>query len=265
MVWNGKFVSLDRVIEKVYRDEEYDHELDWGDALEWAGEAIALIGAPAVHIDKITNTHPLTPNVEVTQYRGELPIDLVYILPGGVRDYDTSEVYRYATDTFAIAPGTQEVNATSGVKNTTREIHTTNNDKTYTLNAGYIYVNEEEVTLEIAYKAFMIDENGFPMIPDNERVIKCVASCVTYHTDHRLWRKNKIARDVYEHSEREYQFYIASASNALRTPHPDKKESWTKAWVRLNPVLNSHMSSYKFSGNQEDLNIGSGDRGGTIR
>jgi len=152
------------------------------------------------------------------------------------------------------------------VREATRQINAVNNDKTYILKAGYIEVNEEDTVLELAYKAFMIDDRGFPMIPDNERVIKCVAACITYHTDHRLWRKNKISSQVYDHSQKEYLWYIGSAQNAMRIPHPDKKESWTKAWVRLNPVLNSHLSSYKFAGNQEDLNIGSGNLGnGTTR
>jgi len=259
MSWNGNFVSLDRILEKVYQDEGYDHEVDWGDALEWTGEALGLIGAPAVYIDKITGTHPMTPNVVVDQHKGELPIDFVNLLPGGCRNVSTTEVYRYATDTFNAAPGTPTYNSTTGLKENTRAIHTVNNDKTYSLKGGYIFVNDESVTLELAYKAFMIDDRGFPMIPENDRVIKCIQSCITYHTDHRLWRKNKISKEVYDHSEREYLWYIGSAGNALRKPHPDKTESWTKQWVRLNPVLNSHLSSYKFVGNQEDLNIGAGN------
>jgi hypothetical protein len=265
MSWNGKYVSLNRILEKVYQDEGYDHELDWGDALEWTGEALGLIGAPAIYYDKLTGTHPLTPNIVIAQYRGELPVDFVQVKPAGVRNYDTREVYRTATDTFATAPGTQVVNDTNGVKDDTRDIHTINTEKTYELKSGYIYTNDTDITLELAYKAFMIDDNGFPMIPDNERVIKCIASCITYHTDHRLWRKNKISREVYEHSEREYLWYIGSAGTAMRIPHPDRTESWTKMWVRLNPVLNSHMSSFKFAGNQEDLKIGSGEIDGAIR
>jgi hypothetical protein len=266
MSWNGKFISLDRVVEKVFQDEGYEHELDWGDVLEWTGEALGLIGAPAIYIDKITGMHPATPNVIISQYRGELPIDFINPLPAGVRNYDTAEVYREATDTFAIAPGTQTYNTTSGLKENTRNIHTINNEKTYVLKDNYIYVNDEDsVTLELAYKAFKIDDRGFPMIPDNDRVIKCIASCITYHTDHRLWRKNKISSEVYAHSEREYLWYIGSAGTAMRIPHPDKRESMTKAFVRLNPVINAHMSSFKFTGNQEDLNIGSGNRDGTLR
>jgi len=256
-MWNGKFISLDRVIEKVYQKAGYDYELDWGDALEWTGEAIGLIGAPQMYVTKVTGDHPLTPNVAITQYRGELPVDLVDILPGGVRDFDTSVVYRYATDSFVTAPASVYVddNDNTGA----RTIHTQNTDKVYSLNGGNIFTNEEEVTLELAYKAFMIDDRGFPMIPENERVMQAIMHRIMMGVDYRLWRKNKISKEVYDKTEQEWLWYVGSAASAMRIPHPDKTESWTKALNRLNPVINQHMSSYKFAGNQEDLNIGSGN------
>jgi hypothetical protein len=261
MAWNGNFTSLDRVIEKVFQKAGYDDEFDWADALEWTGEAVALIGAPQMYIDKLTGDHPLTPNVVVTAYKGELPIDFVALLPAGVRDFETTEVYRYATDTFVAAPATQVVDS-SGTPSD-RTIHTINPNKVYSLNDSYIFTNEESVTLELAYKAFMIDDRGFPMIPDNERVLQAIVARIIMGVDYRLWRKNKISTEVYRDSEREWLWYVGSAGTAMRTPHPDRKESWTKALVRLNPVINSHMTSFKFAGNQEDLNIGSGNDGST--
>lgn len=259
MAWNGNFTSLDRVIEKVFQKAGYDDEFDWGDTLEWTGEAIGLIGAPQMFIDKLTGDHPVTPNVVVESYMGELPLDFINMLPGGVRDFDTTEVYRYATDTFVAAPATSVVDS-AGTKSD-RTIHTINPDRVYSLRGTNIFTNEESCTLELAYRAFMIDERGFPMIPDNERVIQAIVSRIILGVDYRLWRKNKISSEVYRDSEREWLWYVGSAGTAMRTSHPDKKESWTKALVRLNPVLNSHMTSFKFSGNREDLNIGSGNDG----
>jgi hypothetical protein len=254
--WTGNYVSLDRILEKVFQDIGYEHEMDWNDTIEWVGEALRLIGAPSVYITKVSGIHPLTPHVVITSYKGELPIDFNEMLPGGCRDFDTNEVYRYATDTFVIAPGSKSYNTTTNKPESRSELNT-NDDKVYSLNDSYIFVNTESCTLELAYRAIKIDDRGFPMVPDNERVIKCIESNIVYHNDYRLWRKNKLSETIFRHSEKEWLFYVGSAGNAMRNMHPDKKESWTKALIRLNPVINSHMSSFKFAGNQEDLNIGS--------
>ena len=254
--WTGKYVSLDLIIERVFQNHGYEHEFDWNDTLEWTGEALRLIGAPSIYVNKVSGTHPLTPHVSVISYKGELPIDFCEMLPAGCRDYDTQEVYRYATDTFVLAPGNNSYNITTNAPESRSELNT-NDDKVYTLNDSYIFVNTETCTLELAYRALKIDDRGFPMIPDNERVLKCIEANIVQHNDYRLWRKNKLSEAVFRHSEKEWLFYVGSAGNAMKLMHPDKRESITKMLVRLNPVINAHMSSFKFAGNQEDLNIGS--------
>ncbi len=111
--------------------------------------------------------------------------------------------------------------------------------------------------LELAYKAFKIDDRGFPMIPDIERVKQCIRAFITYRTDHRLWRLNKLDRAVYEESKMEKDWYMGSAQNALKLMSPERREIWTRHWTRLLPVLSSHDYSFAYLGNREDLQLGS--------
>src|SRR3972149_6906264 len=101
----------------------------------------------------------------------------------------------------------------------------------------YIDISNETATLEIAYTAFKIDDAGFPMIPDIERVKECVRSYLTYRIDHKLWRQNKISRDVYEDSKTEHLWYIGSAQNALRIMTPERRGIWTKYWTQVLPTM----------------------------
>lgn len=240
-----KYVSLDRILEEVYASEGYAHELDWGDAVMWAGKALSLIKAPALYIEKTTGNSLITPNVEIEDYRGELPIDFVDILPGGVRDYDSKEVYEHCSDSFRSGP------AMTGDEPENVGIY-----KTYLIKDSYIETSEITATLELAYRAFKIDDNGFPMIPDNERVIEAIRSYITVKTDHKLWRLGKLSDKVYEESKQEQLWYMASAQNALRIMSPDRREIWSRHWTRLLPVLSMHDKSYAYLGRREDLNIG---------
>lgn len=242
-----RYVSIEMIIEDVYRNEGYAHELDWGDAIEWAGRALKLIGAPSLMIDKITGESLITPNVSIVDYRGELPIDFDEMLPGGCRDSSSKETYDHSTDSFVQASNLSGESPKYIISK-----------KTYSLNDTYIFTNTETAILELAYRAIKIDDKGFPMVPDVERVIKAVSSYITFRIDHVLWRKNKLAERIYRDSEKEWLWYVGSAGTALRIQSPDKRESWVKAATRLLPVMYHHSTSYAFAGTREDLNIGSG-------
>jgi hypothetical protein len=241
-----KFVSLEPIIESIYRNEGYAHELDWGDAVSWAGEALGLMGAPSLYIEKITGNSLITPNVTIADYRGPLPVDFVMILPGGVRSSTNKEVYEEATDSFFKA------------SNTTNEApHNKTGRRVYQIKDKYIYIEEAITILELAYKAFKIDDRGFPMIPDLQRVQESIRTFITFKTDHRLWRKNQLSDKIYSDSETEKDWYMGSAQNALKIMSPEKREIWTRQWTRLIQPIAAHDYSYAYVGNREDLNIGS--------
>lgn len=239
------YVSLNRVLEEVYQTEGYAQELDWGDAVTWAGKALRLIGAPAVYIEKVTGNSLLTPHIDVEDYRGTLPLDFVEMLPAGVRDSTSKEVYYSSSDSFRSRP------AIHG-----EDLENKPGHKTYVIKNKYIEISEATATLELAYKAFLTDEEGFPMIPDKERVIEAIRAFITFRTDHKLWRSGRISREVYIDSEQEWLWAVGSAQTALRILTPDERAQFTKYWTRLLPVVNSQDYSYAYMNNREDLNIG---------
>jgi len=98
------YVSLDVIMDKIHRDNRFLDKVDYFDVVEWSGEVIKLIGAPSAFMKKVTGNSLITPNISVADYKGELPVDYHRVMPGGVRDYDTSVVYRGATDSFMKAP-----------------------------------------------------------------------------------------------------------------------------------------------------------------
>ncbi len=241
----NNYISLSRVLEEVYQNEDYAHELDWNDAVSWAGKALRLIGAPKAFLEKTTGNSLVTPNITVVDYRGELPIDLISILPGGVRDYDSKQVYDSNKNSFATR---------AAIKDEAPSV--TTGRFSYIIKDSFIEINQATATLELAYKAFAIDDDGFPMIPDIERVIEAIRAFITYRTDHKLWRRNKLRESVYRDSEKEWLWYVGSAQTALRIQSPDERAVWTIEWTRLLPVLKGFDQSNAFMGSREDLNIG---------
>jgi len=240
-----KYVSLDLIMDKIHRDNGFVDKVEFYDVAEWAGEAIKLIGTPAALEKKVTGNSLLTPNITVTGWRGELPVDYFKVMPGGVRGYDSKVVYRGSTDTFAKAP------AITGEGSSFAQ-----GDRTYTINDNYIFTSVEEDTIEMAYYAFPVDSCGMPRVPDNVKFVSAISAFIAERIGFSQWSVGKLPDKVYNKLEQERAWYIGAANSAGNMRSPDQMESWTKGWARLNPVINSHMSSFKYFGSQEDLNIG---------
>lgn len=242
----GSFVSVGVVLDMVNRDNQFLIEhVDYNDVLEWIIGAIRLIGAPGAYDEnKVTGNSMITPNITVVDYRGPLPVDYVQVKPGGVRDYDTKIVYRGATDRFISAPNI------TGDAPLNQQI-----DLTYRINDNYIFTSEETATLEMTYRAFKIDDAGLPMVPDDQRYLQAISSFIAERIGYNLYMTDKLTERKYDRLVGERRWYIASASSGARMPDVDTIQSWTNMLVRLSPNLDQFSSSFKYSGNKEDLNV----------
>lgn len=243
MVINN-YVSIERVLETVYRHTEYDHELNWNDVIEYIGEVIDLIGVKIQYIEKVTNGTCAAPcpnpqPVVIENYMGQLPCDLVRLVQ--LRRKDNKVNLGYSTDNY-------------------HQYHDTDNNMLSTIQpAGFNYKIQNNIIqtsfkdgeLELVYLAFPTDENGFPMVPNETKVILACAMYVIERTDYKLWRQGKISGDVYERSHKDYCFRVAQATSYLTTPSPDKAESLKNMWLRLIPNVFHARDGYKYLGHEE--------------
>jgi hypothetical protein len=240
-----QYAPVDRVIEMILRDYKFIPKLKVSDVIEWIGACYGLLNYPGMFRHKITGVEALTPNVSVTQYRGELPVDFRKVLKAGVRDYDTKEVYRPSTGTF-----------TEFQYGTNVEPKYKNTDKVYSIRGGYIFIEDETATLEIAYEAFPIDDRGYPLVPDDERVLSYMRDFIAEKESFNLLAARKIDQYVYDEINKRRMFRAGSAHAALVNPSPDTMESWTWSRLKLMPRILAHESSFSYHGNKEDMPLG---------
>jgi hypothetical protein len=98
---NGKYVSVETIIEKVYRDYGFEEDFDWNDAIEWVADALDFIGAPRAYVPKVTDgsTTLGNPNpIVIKNHRGDLPCDLHVIVQ--TREYCSKIPMLHNTDSF---------------------------------------------------------------------------------------------------------------------------------------------------------------------
>jgi hypothetical protein len=125
----------------------------------------------------------------------------------------------------------------------------------YKVNDGYIYTNFETGFIEIVYTGFATDDHGFPMIPDDQRFIEAVRWSLMEHLDYKKWRTAEISDKVYQHSEQNRDWYIASARSKASIPSLDKMESIKNMFLRMIPKINEHDTYFKYSNRPEQMYI----------
>lgn len=228
----GKLVSIKRVIEKVYRDYPFT-DIQWGDIIEWVAEGINLLGVAPSYIDKVSKP------IVLTNGRGELPCDMMYIKM--VRDFDTQEILVRSFDQFHISNyyRCEDEQAAS----TEDYCHPLN---TYTTNDNFIFTSYDEGSLEIAYKAMPTDEEGLPMIPDDDKYIRAMVTYVAERIVSRLYWQDKMSEGKLRKAEQDRDWAFGSAKDKMLIPDIDQMESFKNSLVRLIPNFSAHSSGFKF-------------------
>jgi len=147
-MFNNKYVSFDMVMERVM-DNPLFHEMAYSDALEYAYQAMAKIGATITYTHKVTDgnkefNHP--DPIEIVNFRAEIPYDVYNIEM--IRDWDTKTpyiesayVYHKSANTYT---DSESRNSVGG-------------EYTYTMNNNYIFTSLEEGFLELSYWSFPTD------------------------------------------------------------------------------------------------------------
>lgn len=256
-VFNGKYVSVYEVINSAYRDSGMSNELNIADAIEWAGEAIELIGGMNYFEEKVEV-------LLVKNHKAKIPCAL-HIINGikALEDCNATEIEECEFDISCFIPMIYKsdiyhkyipYNNTLG--NSSRF--------TYSVNDNYIFTNFEKGFIAISYKGIVVDENGFPKIPDDIKV----KNAVRYHL---LWKlgfiklmTNKISEQAFQIIERDREWYFGGAQTRAVMPNNDQLESIKNNWIRLIPKINHHSDGFSSLNIQEQRNIPSNSGNGTF-
>lgn len=275
---NGKYISCQDVIREAYRDKRYSYELPWQDAVEWAVDAVELIGAP-------TALTPRQACITIENFRGMLPCDVhtVMQVAGSINGCTpfpmvtstntfhpvyTCEDQQINSELIAQADISDDTTTPIGEDISGNPVYTFQNGNmsmpatitdtsgrvlanhaTYTLNDNYVFTNFETGFVFIAYKAFPVDKDGFPLIPDNRRYKEAVKAYICMKIDYILWRSGELEKVHFDYSEREWLWYVGSAGNAARMPNYDNMQALLQQ-IKLIPQKYSHDEFFRNLGNK---------------
>jgi len=277
MALNGKLISVNEVINNVLRDNQYkNQQFEVGSFVEWANEACDLIGVPY----NLINDYAI---IDIENHKGFIPCNLhtldqaMVLTKNGVivpMRGSTSTTHPWNINNINDYPLVNPVQPVGFDPNGNPIINFNNYDNaitkglinnlpytlrdiTYNVQGNYIFTSfKDGAQVIMFYKAFPVDQEGYPLIPDDISFKQAVQSYIRLKVDYLLWRRNIIARDVFEYSEREWMWYVGQAKTKALTPNYDMMESWKNQHLTLMPRINEQARNFEGIGQSQYINFG---------
>lgn len=264
---NSKFISIKQVIDKFYGDSAIQDEIPYSDLVRWIADALSFINQNPQFERKVTGTES-NPDLVITNYKAKLPCELYRIEQIMVN----GRAARYSSNTMhhaMLAPACCGPVDDCNIENTlidnfgnefiTSYHHYWNglacSDITYDINKDCITLSIPTGTVKIAYLAVPIDDDGFPLIPDDVSYIEAITAFLMSKIDYQNWRRNPDSsgyKALYEASDLKWCWYVRQAKNAAKMLSPDQMETLRNATVRLLNNKNYHASFFSNLGNREN-------------
>jgi hypothetical protein len=129
------------------------------------------------------------------------------------------------------------------------------NTITYKHVPGWLYFDFETGRVEVIYSVFMVDDNGFPLLPDNESLILAIENYIKFKYFTVLFEVGRISEKALDRAETQYTWYMGQASNSFSTPTEDEAETIFSAICRLVPDRDAFFTNFKYNSNTEHLKL----------
>lgn len=232
MVNNFNYINIREILSRLLRHPLLQ-ELNLESAIQYTLDFIGVMGLPNVFEDKQT----IQP-IEIKEHRGELPCDLISI--NQVRVHKTKQPLVSMTDNF------------NGMDRHRRHLESTPSFKTQ---GRVIFTSLRETQLDISYKGIMVDEEGLPLLPDNNIFLKTLELYIKKEWFTILFDLGKISPAVLQNTQQEYAFKAGQCNSEFRIPSVSEMEAFTNMWNQLIPRVNEFNHGFKGLNNKEYIRV----------
>ena len=193
------YISIRQVLDDLLADDMMKG-LSLERAVNYAVEFIKVVGMPRAFEEKVAN-------IDIKNYRGQLPCDFFQEIqvknPRGV-EYISMETPFHSKLAF-----------------------------TYKIQGDVIITSTKDVDLCMAYRAIKVDDEGYPLIPDNGSFARALETYIQKRYFTILFNNGKLALPILQNVQNEYSFYVGQAQSDLIRPSVDQMQSITNMWTSL--------------------------------
>lgn len=196
---------------------------------------ISLHGYSKMFQDKIEN-------VNIKDFRGILPCDLISITQ--VKDLATGLCLRAMTDTFPkglepspLKPSKPNKDLLNNVKDITQQYippaHKFDEEPSFKTQGRIIFTSFPEGCVEIAYRSIPVDEDGFPLLIDNENYLAALEAYIKVQVFTIKFDTGKINANVLQNAQQNYAWKSGELQSEFNSLSPSEAEAFTRFWNTL--------------------------------
>lgn len=222
--------NIRRIMDRITR-QKLMRDIPLETVVEHTVDFIELLGTPGLYLDKIAE-------VEVKDWRGPLPCDFNQMRQVRAKDKNGVFVtYRYSDDSFHLSRDKSPM-----------QMH---GDFTYTLQGMVIFTSTKDVKLEISYRAFAVDEDGFPLLPDNASFLRGLEAYIKMKWLEQKYEEGSLPQAVMDRVDREYAWAVGDAQSEFSRLSLDQAETLFNSFKTLLPRNNEHWKGFFDNGAKE--------------
>jgi hypothetical protein len=213
--------SVGKMISKIYRDLRLSDPQFELDAIEWVGEAVAHIGTGVTFQTRTLSS-------TVVDYRVEMPSDLFRLQEVFLRDAQGN--LRPISDSH----GSRIPDSELGIESYVRQ-------------GRYLHFTFETGEVELVYDGIAVDEEGYPLIPDDPEFTNAFLWYIMRQMMVGGW-EHPNRQITFEKADEMWQRYCRQARVKSQIPSISEYENFYQNWVHMVPMVNrreSHFSSTK--------------------
>jgi hypothetical protein len=255
MVKEIQYTSIKRVLDNIL-DHPLLRDVSLEQAVRYTIRFIGLFGMPKLYCDKIED-------VEIHEFRGLLPCDLISIVQ--VKDLATGICLRAMTDNFT--PGMlphhkdKEHKPPLDLLNNLKKddprrwyiprLRLYLHEPAFKTQGRVIFTSFPEGKIGLAYKAIPVDDEGFPLLIDNETYLNALEAYIKKQVFTVKFDTGKISAGVLQNAQRDYAWAAGELQDELTVPSVSEMEAITRMWNTLIPNVTSFDRGFINEGDRE--------------
>ena len=215
MVKEIRYTNIRRILDSL-QDHPMLSDLTLEQVVRYTVRFIGIFGMPKMYQDKEVD-------IDVHEYRGLMPCDLISIIQ--VKDGCSGICLRSMTDSF-----TPEVLSPSTHRPYMPYIPleaASHKEVAFKTQGRVIFTSFPEGKVRIAYKAIPVDEDGFPLLIDNENFLACLEAYIKKQVFTVKFDQGKIAAGVLDTVKQDYAWLAGQLQSEFTIPSVSEMQSIT--------------------------------------
>ena len=267
MVKEIQYTSIHRVFENLF-DHPMLQNITLEQAVKYALKFISKHGYSKLYEDRIAD-------VDIYEFRGMLPCDLISITQ--VKDLRSGICLRAMTDSFpaGMQPDRPErpprphgpqlpqfpqegpkppLPKGPGIDGLyIPPLHPHFEEPSFKTQGQVIYTSFSEGKIQIAYRAIPVDEDGFPLLIDNDTYLDALESFIKMKVFEVKFDQQKIPAGVFQNAQQQYYAAARLLQSEFTLPSPSEAEALARLWNTMIPKVRQFDRGYKHLGSREYL------------